>query len=51
MPYIAPSIIYRSRNIRMLAKRKEGWKASGVGEENEDSNKATDHNIINSSRL
>jgi hypothetical protein len=41
------------RNIRRLAERigKEGWKASRVGEENEDSDESTYHNIINSSGL
>jgi hypothetical protein len=39
------------RNIRRLPERigKEGWKASRVGEEDEDSDESIDHNIINSS--
>jgi len=53
VPYVAPSTVCGNRNSRRLAEqiRKEGWKASGVREENEDSDEATDHNIINSSGL
>jgi hypothetical protein len=35
----------------MLAKQKEGWKANKVKEENKDSNKAINYNIINSFKL